>query len=74
MIFFKVAIVLRTKMVMFINSKNSKVFEQKGDLLNFKANIDPMALLSRVKPGWTEFKLSWAESSWVELSLNNFDL
>ena len=29
--------------------KNSKVFEQKGDLLNFKANIDPMALLSRVK-------------------------
>ena len=31
--------------------KNSKVFEQKGDLLNFKANIDPMAVLSRVKPG-----------------------
>ena len=26
--------------------KNSKVFEQKGDLLNFKANIDPMAVLS----------------------------
>ena len=23
-------------------NKNSKVFEQKGDLLNFKANIDPM--------------------------------
>ena len=51
MIFFKVAIVLRTKMVMFINSKNSKVFEQKGDLLNFKANIDSMAMLSQVKPG-----------------------
>ena len=31
--------------------KNSKVFEQKGDLLNFKANIDPMAVLSQVKPG-----------------------
>ena len=61
MIFFKVAIVLRTKMVMFINSKNSKVFEQKGDLLNFKANIDSMAMLSQVKPGW-------AESSWVKLS------
>ena len=30
--------------------KNSKVFEQKGDLLNFKANIDPMAVLSQVKP------------------------
>ena len=30
--------------------KNSKVFEQKGDFLNFKANIDPMAVLSRVKP------------------------
>ena len=41
--------------------KNSKVFEQKGDLLNFKANIDPRAVLSRVKPGW-------AESSSVELS------
>ena len=33
------------------NGKNSKVFEQKGDLLNIKANIDPMAVLSRVKPG-----------------------
>ena len=30
--------------------KNSKVFEQKGDLLNFKANIDPMALLSQAEP------------------------
>ena len=29
-----------------IIKKNSKVFEQKGDLLNFRANIDPMALLS----------------------------
>ena len=28
--------------------KNSKVFEQKGDLLNFKANIDSMAVLSEV--------------------------
>ena len=25
------------------NVKNSKVFEQKGNLLNFKTNIDPMA-------------------------------
>ena len=41
--------------------KNSKVFEQKGDLLNFKANIDPMAMLSRVKPGWA--KWSQAEVS-----------
>ena len=32
------------------NNKNSKVFEQKGDLFNFKANIDPMAVLSQVKP------------------------
>ena len=31
---------------MDMDIKNSKVFEQKGDLLNFKANIDPMALLS----------------------------
>ena len=36
---------------MILIKKNSKVFEQKGDLLNFKANIDPMALLSRVKLG-----------------------
>ena len=36
------------------NEKNSKVFEQKGDLLNFKANIDPMTLLSQVKPSWAE--------------------
>ena len=46
--------------------ENSKVFEQKGDLLNFKANINPMALLSQVKPGWA--KLSQAEPSWVKLS------
>ena len=31
-------------------TKNSKVFEQKGDLLNFKANIDPMAVLSQAEP------------------------
>ena len=48
--------------------KNSKVFEQKGDLLNFESNIDPMAMLSQVKPGWAEFNLSLAELSWVELS------
>ena len=30
-------------------AKNSKVFEQKGDLLNFKANIDPMAVLSHTR-------------------------
>ena len=36
------------------NNKNSKVFEQKGDLLNFKANIDPMAVRSQVKPVWAE--------------------
>ena len=34
--------------------KNSKVFEQKGDLLNFKANIDPMAMLSRAEPSQAE--------------------
>ena len=32
------------------NVKNSKVFEQKGNLLNFKANIDPMAKLSKAEP------------------------
>ena len=45
----------------YVKTQNSKVFEQKGDLLKFKANIDPMALLSQVKP-------SRAESSWAELS------
>ena len=49
-----------------IKIKNSKVFEQKGDFLNFKANIDLMAVLSWVKLGWAE--LSQAELSWVELS------
>ena len=29
--------------------KNSKVFEQKGDLLNFMANIDPRAMLSQAE-------------------------
>ena len=37
--------------VQWAKMENSKVFEQKGNLLNFKANIDPMALLSQVKPG-----------------------
>ena len=46
--------------------KNSRVFEQKGDLLNFKANIDPRAVLSQFKPGWSK-------SSWVELSQYEFD-
>ena len=54
--------------VLGISLKNSKVFEQKGNLLNFKTNIDPMAMLSQVKPGWAEFKLSRAELSWVKLS------
>ena len=49
-----------------IFKKNSKVFEQKGDLLNFKANIDPRAVLSRVK-------LGWSKSSWVELSQDEFE-
>ena len=30
--------------------QNSKVFEQKGDLLNLKANIDPRAMLSQAEP------------------------
>ena len=41
--------------------ENSKVFEEKGDLLNFKANIDPMALLSQAEP--SRAKLSRAEPS-----------
>ena len=47
--------------------KNSKVFEQKGDLLNFKANIDPRAMLSQFKPDWAD-KLSQAQWSWAKLS------
>ena len=39
------------KCAKILKKKNSKVFEQKGDLLNFKANIDPVAVLSQVKPG-----------------------
>ena len=33
----------------WIYVKNSKVFEQKGDFLNFKANIDPRAVLSQAE-------------------------
>ena len=55
--------ITKEKCKLFI--KNSKVFEQKGDLLNFKANIDPMAVLSQVKPGW-------AKLSWVKLSQDEF--
>ena len=51
----------------WIYVKNSKVFEQKGNFLNFKANIDPKAVLSQVKPGWDE-------SSWVKQSQAEFDL
>ena len=54
-----------------LRRKNSKVFEQKGTLLNFKGNIDPMAVLSQLKPGWAELswaKLSQAEPSWAKLS------
>ena len=47
--------------------------EQKGDLLNFKANIDSIsqaepswANLSQAEPSWA--KLSQAEPSWVKLS------
>ena len=52
--------------------KNSKVFEQKGHLLNFKANIDPRAVLSQIKSGWAEsssLELSQAEPSWAKLSI-----
>ena len=47
--------------------KNSKVCEQKGDFLNFKANIDPMAELSWAELSWV--KPGPAELSWVKLSL-----
>ena len=40
------------------DKKNSKVFEQKGDLLNLKANIDPWAKLSQAQP--SSAKLSQA--------------
>ena len=35
-----------------MNSKNSKLFEQKGDLLSFKVNIDPKSglMLSCAEP------------------------
>ena len=35
--------------LMMDGMKNSKVFDQKGDLLNFKANIDPRAVLSQAE-------------------------
>ena len=46
-------------------AKNSKVFEQKGDLLNLKAKRS-QTQLSQAVPSWAES--SWAEPSWAELS------
>ena len=40
--------------------KKFKSIWTKGNFLNFKANINPMAVLSLFKPGWAEFKLSLA--------------
>ena len=34
--------------------QNSNVFEQKGNLLNFMANIDPMPVLSQAEPSWAK--------------------
>ena len=58
--------IVHLKKYIVFKMKNSKVFEQKGDLLNFKANIDPRAVLSQIKPGWAEegcVKLCRVESS-----------
>ena len=45
---------LKLRLFKKMHKKNSKVFEQKGDLLNFKANIDPIAVLSQGKSGWAK--------------------
>ena len=44
-----------------MKTKNSKVFEQKGDLLSFKVNVDSKLglMLSHAEPSWA--KLSQAE-------------
>ena len=47
-----------------IKNENSKVFEQKGDLLNFKANIDSMLCWAKS----SQAELSQAEPSWAKLS------
>ena len=47
-----------------MKTKNSKVFEQKGDLLSFKVNIEPKSGLM----------LSFAESRWAEPSCNIFNI
>ena len=51
--------------------ENSKVLEQKGDLLSFKANIDPKSglMLSCAEPSQARLswvKLSQAEPSWAK--------
>ena len=50
------------------NVKNSKVFEQKGNLLNFKANIDRMDVLSQAEPSCQSFF-----NKLLTLSTNNLD-
>ena len=51
--YLKYLLMCSTKYAVF-QVKNSKVFEQKGNLLNFKANIDPRAVLIQVKPSQAE--------------------
>ena len=54
----------------------NKIFEQKGDLLNFKTNIDPRAVLTQVMPSQAEqsqakpnqAKPSRAKPRWAKLS------
>ena len=50
-----------------MKTKNSKVFEQKGDLLSFKVNVDSKLglMLSHAEPSWA--KLSQAEPSWAKM-------
>ena len=50
-----------------MKTKNSKVFEQKGDLLSFKVNVDSKLglMLSHAEP-------SWAKLSQDVMSLDNF--
>ena len=44
-----------------MKTKNSKVFEQKGDLLSFKVNVDSKLglMLSHAEPSWAKMWWVW---------------
>ena len=63
--------IVHLKKYIVFRMKNSKVFEQKGTLLNFKANIDPRAVLS-LGLFTFNFLAPYQKENYLKLSLFSF--